>query len=487
VAATSTRKRSDAWLPQVVFLLSLVVLYVAAMPLLDDPDVPWHLATGKWLLLNHRLPQTDPWSFASSGAPWYLLSWLWNLTIGVVEQTGGAFSVYVLAITLCAAIMAALARRLVQYNIDIQAIFLTLLLAMLCMVEFASARPHLVGYAMILAFTTILHHSRASDAYGRLWLLPLLTLIWANSHGSFIVAFSLLGAYLIEAFVTQRTWFNRLLVISAACVAAALLNPYSLDILSGAMQSIDSDVKSQLIEWQPFTIGKSIGLSAWVTVFLLCSNLRNPQVKLADKIISFTWFFATLLIMRNGAIFMLVSAPYLSSCLDYQTRGLREQRTPSPLLLRLENASPKQLWKITCAASLLFITAASALPHEGRLYSDKRSVQDAIAYAQLHYPSKRYLTDFDFGGQVIYYTGGTLPFFMDSRSNTAYSSREMKNYLAFWLQQPGWQEKLELYGINAILVHNESPFAKNVAEGRYKHRWNLVFAGKAASVYIAAP
>lgn len=470
-----------------MFLLSLVVLYFAAMPLLDDPDVPWHLATGKWLLVNHKLPQTDPWSFASGGAPWYLLSWLWNVTIGVIEQTGGAFSVYLLAITICAGIMAALAHRLVQSTIDMQAVFLTLLLAMLCMVEFASARPHLVGYAMILAFAAILHHSRASGAYGRLWLLPPLTLIWANSHGSFIVAFTLLGAYLTEAFVTQRAWFGRLLLVSAACAAAALLNPYSLDILSGAMQSIDSDVKSQLIEWQPFTIGKSIGLSAWLAVFLLCSNLRNPEVPLADKIISFSWFFATLLIMRNGAIFMLVSAPYLASCLDYQTRGLREPRTPSPLLLRLENTASKQLWKIACASSLLFIAGASALPHEGRLYSDEHSVQDAITFAQTNYPAKRYLTDFDFGGQVIYYTGGTLPFFMDSRSNTAYGSREMKNYLAFWLQQPGWQEKLELYGINAILVHNQSPFAKNVAEGRYKHRWNLVFAGKAASVYIAAP
>lgn len=475
------------WLAPVAFLLGFVVLYFAAMPLMEDPDIPWHLASGRLILDTHALPATDPWSFASNGAPWYLLSWLWDVVLSGVEQATGTFGVFLFAMLLFGALLAGLARHLQSFAVDTQAVMLTLMLVTLCMVEFASARPQLAGYLMIVAFCHLLHQSRGQNDYGRLWFLPPLMLVWANCHGSFLAGFTLLGAYGLEAIIRkERAWLRRLLAVSFACLAAALINPYGAGIITGAMQSIDSDLRDYIIEWQPFAFGKSIGLSVWVLVFVMASNLRNREIPLANKILAFAWFFGTLLVLRNAAIFVLVSAPYLASCLDVQTRGLRDKTSPTPLALWFGRQSLQKLWGLSLAGAALFAVLSTQWPHHGRVYCDDREIDDAIAYIRKNEQNRRYLSDFDFGGKLIY-AGADIPFFMDSRSNTAYGSEEMRNYLAFWLLKPGWEQKLEPYNINGILVHKDSRFAKAYAGGQFQDRWHLVFAGKLANVYIAAP
>jgi hypothetical protein len=104
-----------------------------------------------------------------------------------------------------------------------------------------------------------------------------------------------------------------------------------------------------------------------------------------------------------------------------------------------------------------------------------------------NYPTYRYLTDFNFGGQVIYRSGGKLPFFMDSRAGTVYSEDAIGDYLEFMWQNEGWEARLAKYNINAIMISNKSLFAQSFEKGQYQDHWQLVFAGKRANVYIARP
>lgn len=486
--AALPKSESKGWLAPVFFGAGFIFLYFMASPLLGDTDVPWHLATGKLLLQTHRIPVTDPWSFASNGAPWYLLSWLWDALLGMVEHMAGAYGVFLFTILLFSGLLAGLAYHLQSFPISQQALFLTMILVMLCMVEFATARPHLAGYLLIVAFCHLLHKSRRRVGYGSLWLLPPLMMLWVNAHGSFLAGFTLLGAYGIEAIAHgQHAWLKRLLVISLLCIIAALINPYGIGIITGAMQSIDSDLRAYIIEWQPFAFGTSVMLSLWVSVFVLSSNLGNRHIPLANKILAFAWFLAALMIIRNTAIFVLVSAPYLASCLDAHIRAAYNKPAPSPLISLLDRQPLKRLWACSIAFVSVFATLSAFFPHQERIQSETHSMDDVIAYILSHEPDRRYLSGFDLGGQLIYRTGSDIAFFMDSRSNTAYSSREMKRYLAFWLLKPGWEEALRPYDINGIIAHNGSRFVKAYANGQYHGHWHLVFAGKLASVYIAAP
>ena len=103
---TGNAHQSMRWVVPAVFLLNFVTLYISAYPLLNDSDVPWHLAAGKLILETHRVPVTDPWSFASAGAPWYLLSWVWDLVLGIIERASSVFGVLIFVLAFAAAVMA---------------------------------------------------------------------------------------------------------------------------------------------------------------------------------------------------------------------------------------------------------------------------------------------------------------------------------------------------------------------------------------------
>ena len=202
----------------------------------------------------------------------------------------------------------------------------------------------------------ILHASTAPQPqqcgrYGALlaWLPPLM-LVCANTHGSFIAGFTILGAFTSS----KRFYAGGIdptappIIISVACAfCAALINPYrARRYQRRACERSPATPKQYTIEWLPFAFSASTGVSAWLIVFIFASNLRGSRAPIADKLLAIGWLVATLFIMRNGPIFILLSAPYLATCLDEATQGLREVRKPSPAPRFLQRQPVQRVWTV---------------------------------------------------------------------------------------------------------------------------------------------
>lgn len=495
MAVSQASTGRDYWVAPLLFAILFMVYYITAQPLMDDSDVPWHLATGKLLLDTHRVPTTDPWSFASAGQPWYLLSWIWDAILGLVERGFGLFGVLCFVLMVSAGCVAMLASQLVTMRVSLSAVFFTTMVAGLCIQDFITARPHLAGYAFSFVFYMLLYRSRPAPSPalprkggGSLYWLPPLMLVWANTHGSFIAGFTVMAAYVAEAFIIKDwRWLKRLILTGLACGVMALINPYGLEVTIGALKTLNGTAKSYTIEWLPFTFSSSTGISTWLILFILASNLRFAKVPIADKLLSVMWLLASMFIIRNGAIFVLLSAPYLARCMDEATMDLREERKPSQFVAFMERRKLWQLWAASFVAVLAFSSVASKIPHEDKIISDSTSAFDAIDYAVAHYPDHTFLSNFNFGGQVIYRAGGKLQFMMDSRAGTVYPEQAIQDYLQFLFLKPGWQDMLKGRGINGIIMYKTTNFSQTYDEGKFHDAWQLVFAGKAANVYIARP
>jgi len=70
-----------------VLLLGLVA-FCALRPIWNI-DVGWHLAVGRWILGEGRLPDRDLWSAADPAAPWRSFQWLWQVGAAALERAGG--------------------------------------------------------------------------------------------------------------------------------------------------------------------------------------------------------------------------------------------------------------------------------------------------------------------------------------------------------------------------------------------------------------
>src|SRR5580698_5482784 len=67
VKLLSSTSRLSAWLLAVV---ALVYALLAGLHTLQDFDLGWQLATGRWVLQHHHTFSTDVFSYTAAGQPW---------------------------------------------------------------------------------------------------------------------------------------------------------------------------------------------------------------------------------------------------------------------------------------------------------------------------------------------------------------------------------------------------------------------------------
>src|SRR5437763_10406549 len=68
-------RRLGALLPAATVMLTALL----AFRRLDDSDMWWHLAAGRWIAEHHAVPRTDVLSYMQHDLPWINLQWLFEL------------------------------------------------------------------------------------------------------------------------------------------------------------------------------------------------------------------------------------------------------------------------------------------------------------------------------------------------------------------------------------------------------------------------
>ena len=65
----------------------------------DDMDTWWHMAAGRWIVENGRVPYTDTLSYTVPDNPWINLQWLFDVLLYGVYSLGGENALVILAAT----------------------------------------------------------------------------------------------------------------------------------------------------------------------------------------------------------------------------------------------------------------------------------------------------------------------------------------------------------------------------------------------------
>jgi hypothetical protein len=241
--------------------LSLLALFAWASTEVSDPDTWQHLVSGRYLVERHSFPWPDPFSFTTAMVkPAYSgeeATREFNIKHELLAQillysayaAGGFAGLVLLRCALLAAFcgMIGLAawRRTQNFYRAWAAAGLTAVIA----IQFRGDRPHLFTFVFLAATLAILEYRR------RLWLLPPLFLLWANTHGGFFLGWVLLGMYGAEMLWSRwrgqpapderRFWL--------AALAAALLsglNPTGFQVIPVLLAYRKSVAQTTLWEWQ---------------------------------------------------------------------------------------------------------------------------------------------------------------------------------------------------------------------------------------------
>lgn len=193
---------------------------------LKESDVFYHLAAGRYLWETASWPSSDPFSYLAAGAPWVLHEWLAQLLAYATYAIAGYWGLIVAVALLGAGTMLLTAWRGRRPGVPLS---LTLALTlMLGGVAYATwiARPQALALALCAALLLLLDGYRQTPRRRILLVIPVLMLLWANLHASFVLGLLLILGHAVAGFVRgERLASSRLLLAGLAASVLALLNP----------------------------------------------------------------------------------------------------------------------------------------------------------------------------------------------------------------------------------------------------------------------
>lgn len=214
-------------------LLALALLTVAVISFrqLSDPDIGTHLRAGKWIVEHKAVPDRDTFTYTCNDHEYLDSHWLFQVVAYTVYRAGGyrglTLFVFLMGMTLAGLMLARM--RLVQVSASIGA--WALFLGFLCIEPRITLRPEMFTFLFMTLMLLVLDRYLETGKR-QLHFLPLIMLIWSNTHGLFILGFVLTGAYLASQLIRDRKADRYFLGWTGLSWIMTLATPYTWRLLA---------------------------------------------------------------------------------------------------------------------------------------------------------------------------------------------------------------------------------------------------------------
>jgi hypothetical protein len=468
IRSTAKPFPAQAALPWLVGAGVYVLLLTQGSKLLNDPDTYSHIAVGRWIIAHGAVPTTDPFSFSMQGAPWIAFEWLSEVIYASVFSLAGWAGVVALAAAAAALAVGLLTRFLLRELAPTPAL-LMVVAAIVLLAPHMLARPHMLTLPVMMAWAAALVRGMDRRAPPPYWALPLLVL-WANLHGSVVLALGLIGPAALEALLNeQRSEWPRVILrwlpFSALAVVACCLTPYGPEPLLMPLTTLGLGEALRWIgEWRPQDFGHvgAFELLLLAGIFALSRGITLPLVR-ALVVVGLIHF--ALAQVRNADLLAMLAPLYLAAPLARQL-GARAE----------EDAAGSARGINLAVIAAMIVATGLVLMREVRP-SAQTTPAVAVASAGLA-KSGPVLNDYSFGGYLIF---AGVPTFIDGRGelfggpfiaryNRDLSLADLNNFLKL----------LDQYKFGATLLEPETPA---VAMLDRLPEWQRVYSDDVAVVH----
>lgn len=485
-------------LSRVVVLVVFLGILAAATHVSIDSDTWWHLRAGQWMVENQQLIREDVFSYTSYGKPWqYPGLWVQVLMFGIYDWLGaGGLNLWV-SLTVVA-IFVVVWKTLEGNDLFKAAI---LMLAAISSAIYWAARPYLVSYLLFAVFFYFLEKVYRKDE-GNLWLLPLLMVVWVNSHGGFLAGFILWGPYFVQTgvdwFVAQRndhqhqlshyqTKVQRFFLVGLAMLLGTLINPQGISLWALPFTTVSRQAEQLFIaEWQSPDFHNSTLLPfAWMLIlsFVILGG-ANKRLKVYELLLMAGFGLLGLISIRNIFFFVIVAPAILSRLAKVLFTDLRGE-----LKFRLEldfSTPPGRLggllnvFLVVVVGFIVFLRVVSFLPDS--VNQDEFANQFPVAAVEFIKSENfqgRMFNTYNYGGYLIW-TLPEYPVFVDGRADLHQDEIIMTWYRV--INGSGeWEDVFDEWGITFVVVEPGVPLLTHLTD----REWKTVYQDELAVVAVS--
>jgi len=467
-------------------------------------DFWWHLQAGKEIVTAHRIPTVDTFSYTMLGKPYdnYASFWLMELAYYLLYSSGGPALVILfhsLLVTTAYGIITWLCREISgSWRLAAAGTFFAAALGM----NDWNVRPQAIAFPLAALELWAIYAYRARP---RAWLLmafPLITMVWANSHGSFMI-----GLLLLAIWLAAEAW--RLLIakvkrqpglglrpLAAPSIAlvtsilASLANPRGLRIFAyvGALSG-NPVIRSMVPEWAPPRLSTFGGTALLVGLLFSAIVLALSWRRLsAFQVLTFVTFAILASRTSRGIVwFGMVMAPVLADQLAALNAGQKQPqakvRPQAPNMLLL-NCVLIVLMLSGVVLSLPWFKHLLPLPQTKIGLLSAETPVEATRFLLREHPAGRLFHDQAFGSYLIWAAQPPSGYavFVDTRIEL-YPPRIWKDYLDISAAWGDWEGKLRQYGVNTLMLSPEGQPAL-IDAVRRSASWRIVYEDRSAVILV---
>jgi hypothetical protein len=467
-------------------IIIFALLFALATRVPNDTDTWWHIRSGEYTLTQGMI-YADPFSFTKAGEPWINHSWGSQLILYAAWQLAGNFGLAIYTAALATAGMYVLF-RMSTGNVYLRGFALVIGAATAAV--FWSARPQMISFFLsaVVLYLIYLYKHKQID---RLWLIPILMLVWGNMHAGFSIGFILLGGTIAgeilgnifaPAAENRISWLRlrKLITVTLVSVAALVINPYGLQMLTVPFQTVSIGALQDFIqEWNSPNFHER---QTWPFIALLlgvfgAAGFSSKRLDVTDFVLLAGTAFMALLAGRNIAVFAVVATPILTYHLDalLSERGwvLQPVKRVTPRMARLNAV----LVAVLVFAALLKVLVV--LDRETVYEGQKLTLPlDAVAHLNAEQPAGPMFNSYNWGGYLMLATP-QYPVFVDGRTDL-YGNEVLLTYLNAARGGDEWRATLDEYGIRLVVVEANSGLARALAE---EPGWTRDYSDDLAVIY----
>jgi len=477
-----------------VITLLLIFIMAARTPL--DSDMWWHLSAGEEMLRSGKILMIDIFSFTRAGAAWTNPAWLCQLAMAALFRWQGYLG---LSVAVAALAMLSMGLTWLQCRGPALLKSAALLLGSIVASVVWSPRPQVVSLVLLslTGYLLFLYKWKEKDV---LWALPPVFLLWGNSHGGYPLGLILISAMiggeilnhvLVLGSETVLSWrkITRLGIYAVLCGLAVLANPNGLRMWLLPFQTVDMRVLQQFIaEWASPDFHILIEQSLlWLLLATIAAvGLAGRVMDGSDLVALLVFTFMALLARRNFGPFALVVAPILcrygAAALDgWQARAAwldkaRRERAKQREGHQVNKALNLALVGLLGCVAVLKVYAVS-YPALVEMYLRQSFPEQAVQWMRDNQPAGRILNEYNWGGYLQWSLRG-FPIFIDGRTDL-FNDEIAGEWIATIQAEPGWQETLDRYQVELVMLQPGRPLVRQLRESG----WKLLYSDSQAVVY----
>jgi hypothetical protein len=495
-----------------------------------DGDLGRHITIGDYILDNQTIPTRDIFSHTMPGEHLTPHEWLAQVIFALAHRLLGLDGVVLLSALLIATTFTLCYRHCQQRSgLVLVSLAFGFLAAATSMLHWLS-RPHLFTFLFVVLWTGVLESLRRGKSQ-RWYLLPVLMLLWANTHGAYLAGFVIWGIYLVgelwqawqsnQKQLTQHEGsplesqkpltlariftprLNSFLAGGLISLVVTLLNPAGLHLWTTTFGFLRSRyLVSNTVEYMPPNFHNIITWPFLLMIVLsllllgLSSGFRasssplnngksNPSSVVSILLLA-AWTAMGLYSARNIPLYALLAAPILAEIIGHNlTGGLKLERFVQ-FNRRLSNVEASLKAGVWSFLGVILITLALMggarldFNRQGNRYDPALFPVQAVDWLEQHPPEGNGFNLFHWGGYLLYRSWPERTVFIDGQTDF-YGEALTRQYNQIITLTGDWEDVLDQYHVTWVIMPVDSALVKAL---RDYPDWGVAYQDSTAAVLI---